>query len=251
MGIRLTLALLAFAALGAAQPANLDLFLLIGQSNMAGRGQVADQDTKPVPNLYMLDKELNWVPAVDPMHFDRPELIGVGLGRTFAITLMERDPDAHIGLIPAAFGGSKLSEWEPGSEHYTDAVRRAKAAMKSGRLRGILWHQGESDTNSEEEANTYLERFTTFLATLRHDLNAEDVPVVVGELGEFFEPPLAAVVNRQLATVPLHIPLTAFVSSARLTDKGDKIHFNSPSYREFGRRYALAYLSLDPTWGDD
>ena len=75
--------------------------------------------------------------------------------------------------------------------------------------------------------------------------------MTTGQLGEFFQPPLAAVINRQQATIPLHIPLTAFVSSARLTDQGDQVHFDSPSYREFGRRYALAYLSLDPAWGQN
>lgn len=240
---------LAAAQPDAVQPKDLDLFLLIGQSNMAGRGTVEDQDKVPIPHVYSLDKDLHWVPAVDPLHFDRPKLIGVGLGRSFARTLLAANPEASIGLIPAALGGSKLSQWEPGGELYTEAVRRARAAMRSGHLRGILWHQGESDTNSEEEARTYRDRFTAFLAALRKDLGAEDVPVVVGQLGEFFEPPLAAVVNEQLATIPLHIRRTAFVSSAGLTDRGDRIHFNSASYREFGRRYALAYLSLDPTWG--
>jgi hypothetical protein len=55
-------------------------------------------------------------------------------------------------------------------------------------------------------------------------------------------------VNEQLATIPLTVPLTAFVSSARLADQGDRIHFNSAAYREFGRRYALAFLSLDSGW---
>ncbi|MGE0407049.1 MAG: sialate O-acetylesterase [Candidatus Korobacteraceae bacterium] len=232
------------------EPKDLQLFLLIGQSNMAGRGTVEDADRVPIPGVFTLNKDLAWVPAVDPLHFDRPDRIGVGLGRSFAKTLLDAQPGATIGLIPAAMGGSALAEWKPGGELFTDAVRRTKAAQKSGVLRGILWHQGETDSMKEEDAQTYLKRWTEMITALRRELGAPEVPVVVGQLGEFVLPdrPLAATVNRQLATIPLEVPFTAFASAVRLTHRGDKLHFNSESYREFGRRYALAYLSLDANW---
>lgn len=240
----------ACAASGQTVPENLQLFLLVGQSNMAGRGVVEEADRAPIPGVFMLNKELAWVPAVDPMHFDRPERIGVGLGRSFAHTLLKANPNAAIGLIPAAVGGTSLDQWSPDGELFADAVRRAKAAQKSGVLRGILWHQGENDATREADARSYRERWTKMISALRQQLGAAETPVVVGQLGEFLLPdrPLSAVVNEQLATIPLTVPLTTFVSSARLTDKGDRIHFNSAAYREFGRRYALAFLSLDPGW---
>jgi hypothetical protein len=215
---------------------------------MAGRGVVEDQDKEIIARVFMLNKEMAWVPAVDPLHFDKPAVAGVGIGRTFAKTLQWANPGATIGLIPAAFGGTSLDEWKPGDKLYLDAVRRTQEAMKSGKLRGILWHQGEADAGTEEHVNTYRERFANLVQHLRQDLNAPDVPVVVGELGEFQKGKFTRQLNEQLALIPFTVPHSAFVSSAGLTHKGDNTHFNSPSAREFGRRYALAFLSLDPDW---
>lgn len=235
-----------------AQPGeNLELFLLAGQSNMAGRGVVEDQDKQPVSGIWVLGKDLQWKPAVDPMHFDKPAIIGAGIGRTFARTLQRLSPGAQIGLIPAAFGGTSLDEWAPGGKLFTDAVARTKAAMNQGKLRGILWHQGEADSSGLEKANSYAERWMVFLEALRKEVG--DVPVVVGQLGEFFGKKgdsFADVVNDQLASLPRKASRVAFVSSEGLKHKGDDVHFDSPSLREFGRRYAHAYLMLDAKWGE-
>jgi hypothetical protein len=239
----------AAAAFGQSPPKDLDLFLLIGQSNMAGRGVVEPQDKEPIPGVWMLTEKLEWLPAVDPLHFDKPTAAGVGIGRSFARTLLQKRPGASIGLIPAAFGGSALEEWGTDGKHYPNAVARAQEAMKSGRLRGILWHQGEADSK-ESLAPTYRDRFAKFIARLRSDLGAGDVPVLVGQLGEFFQPggEWTKRMVEQHATIPLVVPNSAFVPSTGLKAKSDKVHFDSPSLREFGRRYALAYLALDPKW---
>lgn len=250
--IRLLLPLLLASCPLFAQPqGEMELFLLAGQSNMAGRGAVEEQDKQPIAGVWMLDQELQWKPAIDPLHFDRPAIIGVGLGRSFARTLKRLDPNAQIGLIPAAFGGSSLDQWAPGGKLFTDAVARAKAAQKRGRLRAILWHQGESDSAKPETANSYDERWVRFIAALRKEIG--DVPVVVGQLGEFFgkkAESYADAVNDQLALLPRRASRVAFVSSEGLTHKGDVVHFDSPSLREFGRRYAFAYLMLDAKWGE-
>jgi hypothetical protein len=240
--------LMATAVWGQEKPRDLQLFLLIGQSNMAGRGPVEAQDKEPIPHVLMLNKEMAWVPAVDPLHFDKPAVAGVGLGRTFAKTLLQENHAASIGLIPAAFGGTSLDEWKPGDKLYNDAVKRAQEAMKSGTLRGILWHQGEADAGTEEHVSNYRERFANLVAHLRADLNAPDVPVVVGELGEFQKGKFTKEMNQQLALIPFTVAHSGFVSSAGLTDKGDSLHFGSASAREFGRRYALAFLALDGSW---
>ncbi len=224
-------------------PANMQIFLLIGQSNMAGRGAGEPSDQIPHPRVFMLTKELAWVPAVDPMHFDKPERIGTGLGKTFGAVLAEADPATVIGLVPAAFGGSALEEWTPGSLHYVNAVARAKEALKHGRLAGILWHQGEADS-APEKAATYAVRFAKMIAQLRADLDAQDVPVIVGETGRFR--PDGAPINAVLAKLPDFVPHCAFVSAEGLADKGDKIHFDSPAFRELGRRYAAAWQVLSP-----
>lgn len=220
---------------------HMDIFLLIGQSNMAGRGVVTPADRVPHARVFMLNRELEWVPAIDPMHFDKPELVGVGLGTTFGRVIADARTNDTIGLVPAAFGGSALDEWQPGQPHYVNAVARAREAMKHGRLVGILWHQGESDADPAKTA-TYATRFARMIAQLRTDLNAADVPLIVGELGHFR--PEHAPMNAVLATLPKSIPHCAFVSSAGLVDKGDKLHFDTPSLHEFGRRYAAAWLAM-------
>jgi hypothetical protein len=216
---------------------------------MAGRGVPEAEDKAPIPNVWMLTEKMEWAPAIDPLHFDKPTIVGVGVGRSFARALLARRPTASIGLIPAAFGGSALDEWKPEGKDYPNAVARAKEAMKSGKLRGILWHQGEADCKAEL-AGTYRDRFATFIGKLRADLGAGDVPVMVGQLGEFFSPESEwpKKITEQLATIPLVVPKSIFVPSAGLRHKGDNVHFDSPSLREFGRRYALAFLSLDTGW---
>ena len=237
---------LALLAVAPAQsvPDNLQIFLLIGQSNMAGRGAVEPQDQAPHPRVFMLTKELAWVPAIDPMHFDKPERIGTGLGKTFGALVADAAPEAVFGLVPAAFGGSALDEWAPGQLHYVNAVARAKAALQHGRLAGILWHQGEADS-APDKAATYAVRFAKMIAQLRADLDAQDVPVIVGETGRFRAD--GAAINAALSHLPEFVPHCAFVSAEGLADKGDKLHFDSPSFRELGRRYAAAWQTLAAT----
>src|SRR5260370_9485413 len=95
-----------------------DIFLLIGQSNMAGRGVVEEQDRQPIPRVFMLNKAMEWGPAMDPVHFDKPDIAGVGLPRSFGNLLAPADPNASIGLVPAAFGGTSLEEWKAGGQLY-------------------------------------------------------------------------------------------------------------------------------------
>jgi hypothetical protein len=223
------------------EPRDLKLFLLIGQSNMAGRGVVEPQDQIAHPRVFVLTKELAWAPALDPLHFDKPERTGVGLASSFGRTIADEQTTSVVGLIPAAFGGTSLDEWKPGGALYTNAVARAREAMKRGTLVGILWHQGENDA-APELAATYPERFAAMIAQLRQDLEVPGVPVIVGELGRFVEN--SADINAALAKVPAYVSRSAFVSSEGLTEKGDKLHFDSVALREFGRRYAKAWKAM-------
>lgn len=246
------LVLSACPLLAQSQPKELELFLLIGQSNMVGRGVVEEIDRQPFARVWSLDKDLRWQAAVDPLHWDNAQA-GVGPGRTFARWLAQANPNVEIGLIPAAVGGTSLEQWAPGGQLYLEAMRRLKAALPSGRLRGILWHQGERDSRDNSAFN-YIGRLGEFVDQLRKDVGVADVPIVVGEIGEFLYTrndtsyPNALLINQQLALVPVSIFRTAFVSSAGLGHIGDQLHFNAAAQREFGRRYALAFLSLDPSW---
>ena len=226
-----------------AVPDEMQLFLLVGQSNMAGRGKPEAQDKVTDPRIWMLDKELKWVLAKDPVHFDKP-IAGVGLSSEFARTLVARDPGAKIGLIPCAMGGSSLDEWHAGGELFDNAVARTCEAMKHGALTGILWHQGEADSRADRVAS-YSERFSAMIAQLRAKLDAQNVPVVMGELVQ--TRPENAAFNAALPAISAAVPLCTWVSSAGLDDRGDKLHFSPASFRTLGQRYAAAFVELQKT----
>ena len=222
-------------------PKQMKLFLLIGQSNMAGRGKVEPQDQVVNPKIFMFTKDLKWVPAKDPLHFDKPGMAGVGLGSQFAREISKADPTASIGLIPCAVGGTSLDQWKAGGALYNDAVKRTKEAMKSGKLAGILWHQGEADSAPDKVA-TYADRFSVMIDQIRKDLRADKVPVVVGELGRFRS--ASKDFNDGLPAVAKKVPLCGLATSEDLSDKGDKLHFDAASARKFGQRYAAEYFKL-------
>jgi len=229
------------------------LFLLVGQSNMAGRGVLAPADKTAPARVMMLNQAGEWVPAVDPLHFDKPKAVGVGLGRTFGIEIAQATPGVTIGLIPCAVGGSPIDVWRPGefydptkSHPWDDAIRRAKVALRAGTLKGILWHQGESDSKPEL-APAYEAKLHDLIARLRKELAAPAVPFIAGQMGKFTGVPWDAFrtqVDEIQRTLPAKVPHTAYVSAEGLNHKGDKVHFDADSYRTLGRRYAEAYLKL-------
>ncbi len=226
------------------------LFLLVGQSNMAGRGVVEEQDKTPHPRVLMLSKEGKWVPAADPMHFDKPAA-GVGLGKTFGQIIAEATPGVTIGLIPCAVGGSPIDTWKPGVFYpatkchpWDDMVKRVSLALPAGTLKGILWHQGESDSKPVL-AQAYEPKLHDLIARLRQELKAPAVPFIAGQMGKFEGVPWGeeeVIVDAAHQSLAKKVPHTAFVSAEGLKHKGDKIHFDSASFRELGKRYAEAYL---------
>lgn len=222
-----------------------EVYLLIGQSNMAGRGVLDEKNTQVVSeNILMLDKDNKWVIAKNPLHFDK-EFAGVGPGLSFAQKMLKKDKKNKIGLIPCAWGGSPINVWMPGAVYlnhkpYDEAIERAKIAMQTGRLKGILWHQGESD-NKHGQADVYLQKLQVLVANLRRDLNSPNLPFVAGEIGRFntdnFINPVINMIYKEVSN-------SAVVSSEGLTDKGDHLHFDSVSADILGQRYAEAMNKL-------
>ncbi len=231
---------------------NFFLFLLAGQSNMAGRGAVEATDRIPHPRVLALDKAGKWVPAVAPIHFDKP-VAGVGLASAFAETIADKYPGVTIGLIPAACGGSPISSWEPGGYHgqtkshpWDDAIARSRIAMRDGVLKGILWHQGESDAKAGL-AEVYELKLSDLFQRFRKALGTPDVPIVLGQLGRFADNPWNEYrerINEAHLEVARTLPHVAFVRSNGLTPKSDNVHFDTKSLRIFGQRYAEAYLRI-------
>jgi len=222
------------------------IYLLTGQSNMAGRAALDAESAEIDPQIFMLDKENNWVPAKDPLHFDKPAVVGVGPGIAFAKEMLKGEKGVKIGLVPCAVGGSPISVWAPDSVYlapfhpYDDAIHRVRIAMKRGVLKGILWHQGESD-NNPESVGTYMEKLKTLIGRFRSDLGMPDLPFVAGEIGYFTKNPL---INPIIDGLSAQLPHTAVVSAKGLTDKGDQTHFDTRSARELGRRYAQAMRAM-------
>ena len=232
---------------------NFHLFLLVGQSNMAGRGKVTLADKKPHPRVLMLNKAGQWVPAADPLHFDKPGMVGVGLGKTFGTIVAEKNPGITVGLIPCAHGGSPISVWQPGKYYnptrghpWDDAIKRAKLAMNAGTLKGILWHQGESDSK-QGLAEAYEKKLHDLISRFRRELDAPQVPFIAGQMGVFKERPWSdakKLVDQAHRELPKKLKHADFVDSKGLSHKGDRVHFHASSYRELGRRYAEAFFKL-------
>ncbi|QDS95325.1 Carbohydrate acetyl esterase/feruloyl esterase precursor [Roseimaritima multifibrata] len=241
-----------------ADPQKFHLFLLAGQSNMAGRGVVSEADKKPNPRILMLNKDRQWVPAVDPLHFDKPTIAGVGVGRSFAAEYAKAHPGVTVGLIPCAVGGSGIETWQPEGFHkqtnshpWDDMLVRATAAVEQGDLKGILWHQGESDSKPTAAAK-YEGRLIELIGRFRETFQNPRLPFLIGQLGKFEERPWTEgriQVDTAQQNVTRLVPRTAFVPADGLNHKGDQVHFDSPSLREFGYRYAAAMKwieSLEP-----
>ena len=223
------------------------VYLLFGQSNMAGRGKVGKEDRTPHKRVFALTKANRWAPAVEPLHFDKP-IAGVGPGLAFGKAMAKSDSKVRIGLVPCAAGGSPIESWTPGGYHgqtkshpYDDALKRARIALKKGVLKGILWHQGESNA-----PDGYREKLIELVARLRKELQASDVPFIVGELGRFRGYPDGpnAKKNEIFQSVPTFIKRSACVSSEGLGPKKDNVHFTAAASRELGRRYAKAIQAI-------
>lgn len=239
----------AYPAEAAKPDAGFHLYLLIGQSNMAGRGKVDAESAKSDPRVLMLNKQLLWVPAVDPLHFDKAAA-GVGPGLAFGKRMAAALPKVRIGLIPCAVGGTSIKVWAPGAvdpgtktHPYDDMLARARTALGAGVLKGIIWHQGEAN---RAEAQTYGASLTELVARLRQDLAAPQVSFVAGELPSFApeNAEITKAFNLALHAIKPPIPHFAVVSAAGLGHKGDKLHFDSASARLLGGLYAEAMLAL-------
>ena len=227
------------------------VFLMMGQSNMAGRGAIGEVPEIRNEKCFMF-RDGNWVLMQEPISTDAT-YAGISLAASFAECYSNHFHE-EIGLVPCAVGGTKLERHMPGADLYENTIKNARLALQTGTLSGILWHQGESDSFYFEDAKDYGERFVTMIKTLKKDLGVYDIPVITGELCESFlkeyissekgRMEYVGFINEALKKTCDKIPKCAFVSTYDLADRGDKLHFNSKSLRILGKRYFDAYLNL-------
>lgn len=235
------------------------LYLLAGQSNMAGRGVLTEQDKTAHPRVFALNRENRWVPAVEPLHFDKPAIVGVGPGLAFGKAMAQADPNVIVGLVPCAVGGSPISAWKPlayypatGAHPYDDAMARCRIAGQRGTFKGVLWHQGESDSNAED-GPLYGQRLTELVLRLRQDLEVPDLLFVAGTPADAF---IARTAESRFVLEAIRAAAKAdervfWVSAAGLACKDDQVHFHTEAARRLGHRYAIAILRRQNVTPDD
>ncbi len=230
------------------------IFMMAGQSNMAGRGFVEPEDTVSDDHILVLDEHNRWILAKEPLHFYEPKLTGLDCGLSFARKLRELVPDSiFIGMVPCAVGGSSMAKWLGDSVHrevklLTNFEARLKVASEAGVVKAVLWHQGESDAKPPwmDIYEIQLNRLFTIFRDLAADAK---LPILMGELGGFARPPEKHMrwmkLNTMMQGVAVDDPYVTVISSAHLDTKGDFVHFNNMGQRILGERYAEAFIHIE------
>jgi hypothetical protein len=263
--------LLLFSANAFSQDKKFYIFLCFGQSNMEGNAKIEAQDTTNV------DKRFNVLEAVDCPKLSRekgkwytavPPSCRCSTGLTpadyFGRTLVANLPkNIRIGVINVAVGGCKIElfekdkyqsyvaaapSWMTGiikeydGNPYARLVDMAKLAQKDGVIKGILLHQGESNTGD----SLWPKKVKGIYDNLLFDLNlkANSVPLLAGELVDAEQGGACASMNKIITTLPQTIPNAHIISSEGCKQRGDKLHFTAEGYRKLGERYGMEILSL-------
>jgi hypothetical protein len=239
---------------------HLMVFLLIGQSNMVGAPKPEARDEVENPRVMVLAYDdcsnlgrtyNRWYPAKPPLHGCYG---GVGPGDYFGKALSAAYPDATIGLVPLGIDGVDIDFFAKGvvsarrrefrippDNHWSGAydwvMDRARLAQQVGTIRGIIFHQGESDTGSAQ----WVGKVKAMVTNLRTDLGLGEVPLVAGEL--LHAGCCATWHNPLVLGLPRAISNTRVVSAKGLSGL-DSAHFDLAGQRELGARYGSAMIDL-------
>lgn len=247
---------------------NFYIYICIGQSNMEGQGTIEDCDLSPDERFQMMStldcgtrKQGQWYRAVPPLARCDTRLCPADyFGRTMVANL---DEGKRVGVVVVAIGGIKIDLYDPdGWQSYVNSMTEgwqinsvnayggnplarllecAKEAQKSGVIKGILLHQGESDAYNDAWIQKVKKVYENLLTEL--NLKAEDVPLIAGEVGGADQNGVCAHANPTINRLPNTIPTAHVVSSVGCTLQSDNIHFDSQGYRKLGRRYAKTMLA--------
>lgn len=221
------------------------IYLLIGQSNMAGRAEIAGKDLDTLENVFLYTgipgKE--WEKAANPLNKystvrKKMSMQKLGPGYHFAKKMAKKSRKHPIGLVVNAKGGTKISQWKPGTEFYNEALRRTKEAMNYGTLQGILWHQGEGDASGYEK---YTPEIIELIESCRKDLNSPELPFVVGQLS--VDKSHRVNFNKMITQLPSKIK-NVRVATSENTSTTDSTHFDAHSQKIMGERYAREMILL-------
>ena len=169
---------------------NLDIYLVIGQSNMAGRAQIREEDQDEIKNTYLFtgNEDPAWVKATNPINRystvrKSMDMQRLSLAYSFAQSIIKARPENEIGLVANAKGGTKIVQWLPGTELYEAAIKQTKKAIAYGTLKGIIWHQGEGDCDPLR-IDMYLGRLEVLINAIREEFDDQTIPFIAGQLFE-------------------------------------------------------------------
>lgn len=258
------------------QDANFHIYLSFGQSNMEGSAKIEPQDTVGVDNRFQVLEALNcpelkrekgkWYTALPPLCRCKT---GLTLTDYFGRTMVAHLPkNVKVGIINVAVGGCKIElfdkdkyetymttapDWMKGmvkeydGNPYARLVEMAKIAQKDGIIKGILLHQGESNTGD----TLWTKKVKIVYDNLMKDLhlNPKNVPFLAGETVNADQGGICASMNTIIATLPKTLPNSYVISSSGCTVATDNLHFDAAGYRELGKRYAEKMLSLNENKG--
>lgn len=223
-------------------------FLLIGQSNMAGRGFPSEVEPVVNRNIKVL-RNGRWWNMYTPVNPDRVTA-GINLAESFA-DLYQKDHGVDVGLIPCADGGTSIDQWCVGGVLFDHACYMAELASRTSTIAGVLWHQGESDC-ADDRHPYYEEKLIKVMEAFRKKLGLSDVPFLFGGLGDYLANCECApyckkyeFINRQLKSAARKLPMTGYVSAEGLGANPDNLHFSAVALREFGARYYEEFLKLE------
>lgn len=234
------------------------IYILAGQSNMSGRGELNELPSfTRAGRVKIFSNAWHWVAGSEPVDSPVGQVDSVSLdsnaaaspSMAFGDALAGLTPDVEIGLVPCAKGGSSLDDWSRNlsrSTLYGSMFARSQEAAKDGEIKGVILYQGENDADTLEHANTWASRCYELIADVRADLGIPNLPFIVTVLGPDPEDPLfpyhSLVQSQQQGMSGLGI---AVVSAADLTGKvGDPIHLDTGSLVTLGQRYATAMQGL-------
>lgn len=247
------------------------IYLSFGQSNMEGNAKIEPQDTVEVDGRFQVLEAVNcpelkrekgkWYTAVPPLCRCKT---GLTLTDYFGRTMVTQLPkNVKVGIINVAVGGCKIElfdkdkyeayvttapDWLKGmvkeydGNPYGRLVEMAKIAQKDGVIKGILLHQGESNTGDTLWTKKVKIVYDNLMKDL--NLNPKNVPLLAGETVNADQGGICASMNTIIATLPKTIPNSYVVSSSGCTVAKDNLHFDAAGYRELGKRYAEKMLSL-------
>jgi hypothetical protein len=240
VGLLAGAALLAAAYADSPGPTPGLVFLCIGQSNMAGRAPMQEEDHEVIDGVLLLNTEGKWEPAKHPLNRYATDRKGLkqqrfGPAGPFAAALRKAMPGKTVGLIVNARGGTRIEQWEKGAPLYDNSLRRA-AGLGDIRFAGIVWIQGFSNAGD----GAYATKLAKLVDDLRRDLKDSELPVVIAQVPVY---EAKYPINDQIAHAPESIKDLA-VATNEDTRKCDAFHYDRASNIKIGERLAAAYLKL-------